>query len=142
MKTLVTSLVLLGILAVSGAYFRCARIRQRPPKKAEWRISRNEYTMEGDIEFVGDRYRIRRQVGESWVPANRVLALVASLPDAFVYLRARINLYDPDERLRLARWCWLTAYNNSRLWNYKPPTICVPIMPRHAVSSITGSKPR
>ncbi|MHB1423022.1 MAG: hypothetical protein ACYC3I_07485 [Gemmataceae bacterium] len=105
MKTFVSSLLLLAILAVSGAYF--CRAADRPPSLSKGRvlIFKNEHTMEGDIELVGDRYHVRRQVGESWIPADRVLGLAASLPDAYVYLRGRMNLDDPDERLRLARWC-------------------------------------
>jgi tetratricopeptide (TPR) repeat protein len=105
MKTFVSSLVLLGILAVSGGSL--VRAAEPPPslQKGKVLILRNEYTMEGDIERLGDRYRVRRRVGETWVPAERVLSLVASLPDAYAYLRRRINLDDADERLRLARWC-------------------------------------
>jgi len=68
-------------------------------------ILKNEYTIEGDIERVGDRYCVRRKLGEKWVSAEDVLALTASLSDAYVYLHGRINSDDPDERLRLARWC-------------------------------------
>jgi hypothetical protein len=105
MKTIVSSLVLLGILTLSGASFVRAVGPTPSLSKGKVLILKNEYTMEGDIERVGDRYRVRRNVGETWVPADRVLALTASLPDAYVYLRGRINREDADERLRLARWC-------------------------------------
>lgn len=104
MKTFVSILVLLGILAVSGASLvRAAEVPT--PQKGKVLILKNEYTIEGDIERIGGRYRIRHKVGETWFPAERVLSLVASLPDAYAYLHRRINLDDPDERLRLARWC-------------------------------------
>jgi hypothetical protein len=105
MKTFVSSLLWLGILACSGGTL--VRAVEAPPnlQKGKVLILKNEYTIEGDIERIDGRYRVRRKVGESWIPADRVLALVASLPDAYVYLRGRSNLDDPDERLRLARWC-------------------------------------
>src|SRR5207302_826173 len=40
-----------------------------------------------------------------WVPADRVLFLCESMKEAFGRVRARANLDDPDERLRLAQWC-------------------------------------
>jgi hypothetical protein len=105
MKTLISSLLLLSILAGAGRDWAYAA--EQPPslRKGKVLILKNEYTIEGDIEQIGDRYCVRRKAGETWVPAERVLALVASLPDAYVYLRGRINLDDPDERLHLARWC-------------------------------------
>jgi hypothetical protein len=104
MKTFISSLVLLGILAGSGASCVCA---EDPPalQKGKVLILKNEYTIEGDIERIGGNYRVRRNVGVTSIPAERVLSLVASLPDAYAYLHRRINLDDPDERLRLARWC-------------------------------------
>jgi hypothetical protein len=104
MKTFLPSFLVLGILvAVAGSWMRAAD--PAPLRKGKVLILKNEYTIEGDIERVGDRYCVRRKAGETWVPAERVLTLAASLSDAYVYLRGRINLDDPDERLRLARWC-------------------------------------
>ena len=105
MKTIVSSLVLLGILAVSGGTLVRGGEPSSTSGKGKVLILKNEYTMEGDIERVGERYRVRRKLGETWVPAERVLALTASLPDAYLYLRGRINRDDADERLRLGRWC-------------------------------------
>jgi hypothetical protein len=105
MKTFVSSMVLLGILAASGGIRTLAADRSPTLRKGKVLILKNEYTMEGDIERVGDRYCVRRKLGETWVPAENVLALTASLEDAYAYLHRRINLDDADERLRLARWC-------------------------------------
>src|SRR5262249_2971984 len=52
-----------------------------------------------------NRYHIRRELGESWIPADKVLLLCASRAEAFQFLRGRTNLRDADERLKLARWC-------------------------------------
>lgn len=105
MKTIVFSLLLPAIVALGGGI--PLRAADPPPAlpKGKVLILKNEYTIEGGIERVGDRYRIRRKAGETWVPVERALCLAASLPDAYAYLRGRINLDDADERLRLARWC-------------------------------------
>jgi hypothetical protein len=65
----------------------------------------NENTLTGDIERIDDKYRIKRLIGETWVPASRALRLCASLEEAYAFLQSRANLNDPDERLRLADWC-------------------------------------
>ena len=49
----------------------------------------NERTLEGDIERVGDQYRLRRTVGETWVPAGRALRLCDSLEEAFRMLQEK-----------------------------------------------------
>src|SRR5262249_38838940 len=49
--------------------------------------------------------RVRRSVGETWLPAAQVQCLCANLEEAYQFLRSQTNLHDPDERLRLARWC-------------------------------------
>lgn len=65
----------------------------------------NDRTLEGDIERVGDQYRVRRGSGETWVSGDRVRSLCADASAAYSYLRGQANLDDADERLRLARWC-------------------------------------
>jgi hypothetical protein len=65
----------------------------------------NERTLEGDVERVGDQYRVRRSVGETWLAADRALRLCADNLEALAFLRGRANLEDADERLRLAQWC-------------------------------------
>src|SRR5688572_15141370 len=75
----------------------------------------NERTLEGDVVREGDRYRVRRSVGETWVPADKALALCATYEEAHTYLQGRANLGDPDERLRLARWCQLRGLREQAL---------------------------
>src|SRR5438094_10065798 len=67
----------------------------------------NGHLLEGEVTRVGDQYRVRRQVGETWVPADKARCLCDSLEQAYLYLRGQANAGDPDERLRLARWCQL-----------------------------------
>jgi hypothetical protein len=65
----------------------------------------NERTLDGEIDHIGDQYRVRRPQGELWVPATNVLQVFENNLAAYEYLRKHANLRDPDERLRLAGWC-------------------------------------
>ncbi len=119
MRTFVPSLLLLGFLAALGGILVRAADPPHSLKKGRVLILRNEYTIEGDIERVGDQYCIHGKIGETRFPADRALALVASLEDAYVYLRGRTNLGDPDERLRLAKWCWTNGLKQQALMELK-----------------------
>lgn len=96
----------LGALAVWATAWVVLRA-EPPPSGATGRvlILDNERTLEGDVEQVGNQYRVRRPVGETWVPGETVLKLCADLSEAHAFLRSRTNLRDPDEHLKLARWC-------------------------------------
>src|SRR4051794_28031146 len=65
----------------------------------------NQRVLEGEVERVGDQYRVRRSVGETWVPVKQAACVCESMDLAYVHLRGQANLHDPDERLRLAHWC-------------------------------------
>jgi hypothetical protein len=103
MKTFIPSVLCAGVFFATGV----ASLRADPPTATAGKILilEGDRTLEGDVERVGDQYRVRRAVGETWLPANRVLQLCANNADALEYLRNRTNLHDPDERLRLAQWC-------------------------------------
>ena len=73
MKHFVSSLLMLGSLTLPCASRLYAA---NPPKsldKGRVLILKNEHTMEGDIERVGDHYRVRRSIGETWVLAERAV---------------------------------------------------------------------
>lgn len=80
-----------------------------PPSRDHGRVLvlNNHQVMEGEIEKVGTEYRVRRGTGETWVPGDGVLCLCQDLCEAHRTLRRIANLEDPDERVRLARWCHL-----------------------------------
>jgi hypothetical protein len=86
-----------------------------PPATGKVLVLDNERTLEGDIERVGTQYRVKRSVGVTWVPAEKVLHLCASREEAHAFLARRANLDDPDERLRLARWCHLHGLRDQAL---------------------------
>jgi hypothetical protein len=94
-------------------------------------ILKNERVLEGDVRRVGDDYCIRRAVGEVWVPAEKVLCLCASWEEAYAQLKTQANLGDPDERLRLARWCQLHALRKEALAEV---TAALQLRPNHAES--------
>src|SRR5262245_25672954 len=77
----------------------------QPPSAGRVLILDNDRTLEGDIERIGEQYRIRRTSGETWLPTAKARVLCRSLQEAYMYLREKANLEDPDERLRLAHWC-------------------------------------
>src|ERR1700736_2292299 len=89
----------------------------------------NERTLEGDVERIGEQYRVRRALGELWVQRENVLRLCKDYPEAYSYLRSRANLRDPDEHLRLARWCQLHALREEAL---KEVTEAADLRPQHA----------
>lgn len=93
----------LGLAVLAGAQLVVPS--PTPARVGKVLVLDNEHTLEGDIELVGDQYRVRRTIGATFVPTNRVLALCASMVDAYRFLQGRCNLRDADERLRLAEWC-------------------------------------
>jgi hypothetical protein len=96
------------VLAVPGPGFaQEPAVVPRPPVSSTGKVLvlENERTLEGDIERIGDQYRIRRAIGETWVPSNSTLRLCNTTEEAYLFLRGRSNLNDADERLKLAQWC-------------------------------------
>ncbi|MBX9681157.1 MAG: hypothetical protein K2X38_20560 [Gemmataceae bacterium] len=75
------------------------------PDRGKVLLLTNDRGLEGQVERVGDRFRIRRPVGELWVPADKAKRVCAAWSDALAHMRSEANLADPDERIRLARWC-------------------------------------
>src|SRR4051812_46154115 len=90
-------------------------VRMPLPRTGKVLVLENERTLTGDIEQVDERFRVRRRVGETWVPASEVVALCGSMEEAYQYLRGRANLHDPDERMRLANWCRLNDLREQAL---------------------------
>jgi hypothetical protein len=102
MKTTILLLFWLGTAALLWAQ---ADPKQPAPTRGSVLVLDDYRILEGDIERIGDQYRIKRQLGETWVPAAAHMRLCADRREAYRYLAAQANLVDPDERMRLARWC-------------------------------------
>jgi hypothetical protein len=92
-------------LAAAGALAGWTLRADDRPTAGRVLVLENDRTLEGDIERHGNQYRIKRTIGETWIPGEKVVGLFGSFEEAFAVLRKRANLLDPDERLRLARWC-------------------------------------
>src|SRR6516165_1900973 len=68
-------------------------------------VLRNEDTLTGYITLRDGQYHLQGPNSETVVPASGVLKVCDTPEEAHEYLCNRANLKDPDERMRLARWC-------------------------------------
>jgi hypothetical protein len=108
MKTIVYPLVGVGaVLLVSLSLAGEPAGPGHPRQAGRVLVLRNEQVLQGEVERVGDRYHVRREIGSTWVPLDQALYLCDNLGEAYTFVRRRANLSDPDERLRLAHWCRL-----------------------------------
>jgi hypothetical protein len=98
----------------------------------------NENLLVGEVSRVEDGWRILQPVGGDIVlPPKRVLAIVADRPAAFRAVAARANLRDADERLRLAKWCWLNDLPDEALRQAEAAVTMRPDFP--AASQLLGT---
>src|SRR5438132_1713855 len=93
MKTMIR-LALCAALAL-GAGGVVARTAEPAAEQATGRVLvlTNERTIEGNIERDGDQYRVRRTVGEVWVPRENVLRLCDSNLEAYHFLCSCANCH-------------------------------------------------
>lgn len=94
-------------------------------------ILKNARILEGDVERIGDQYRVKYAVGETRVPADKVERLCANMEEAYRFLRDQANGDDPDEHLRLARWCHVHGLPEQAVAEAKQ---AVELRPSHAES--------
>jgi len=113
MKTILRIILIGAALGVCTA----ASWAEPPPPRSQGTVLvlDNGRTLEGDIEFHGTQFRIRRSAGEVWVPAEPGMRLCADWKEAFAFMAAQANQLDPDERVRLARWCQLHGMREQAL---------------------------
>jgi hypothetical protein len=127
MKTLIPLLLYAAVFTAPNA----PSPADMGPTRGKVLILENEQPLAGDIERIGDAYRVRRLIGETTVPADRVLRLCADMDEAFGFVRGRANLSDPDERLRLAEWCRLNGLHERAVAEVKA---AVNLRPDHVPS--------
>jgi hypothetical protein len=111
----------------------------------------NDRILEGEIERIGNRFRIRRSVGELWIPCDRARRLCRDLDEAFLLMQSQTNLRDPDECLRLARWCHANGLKERALFEARialdmrpdhPETVqLVQVLQRLSIGTPTPSAP-
>ncbi len=108
MKTMLRTLSCLVIFAAAVAVLPGAGTPEMPAA-GKFLVLRNGRTLEGDIQLVEDssgaQYRVRRNGGETFIPAKLVLRLFLDTEQAYQFMRGKANLNDPDERFCLAQWC-------------------------------------
>jgi hypothetical protein len=106
-----------------------AQDRLSPRSTGHVLLLQNQGILEGEIERHGPQYRVRRGDSETWVAAERVMWLCADWEEAFAILSRQANLHDPDERVRLARWC---EHNGLHAHALAEATAAVRLRPEHA----------
>jgi hypothetical protein len=122
---------LLGIAALAMPLWLMVRAAADPPAVGRVIVLDNERLLEGEIERQGDQYCVRGAQGELVLPAAKVLKLCANRDEAFAFVAARADRRDPDERLRLARWCQLNGLYAQAV---QEASAAVEMRPRHAES--------
>jgi hypothetical protein len=129
MKTLFRLIV--WALALAATPWALSQTSDAMPSKTKGHVIllENERTVQGQIELEGNQYRVRREVGETMMPAAHVIFLADDLEEAYAFLRSRANLRDADERLRLARWCHLHGLKKQAL---DEATAAVELRPKNA----------
>src|SRR5687767_5629993 len=105
MKSYIWFLLVVPALALGSGLCRGYPEVPAGPAKGTVLILHTERTMEGDIYHKGNLYSIRRGPAEVTIPADKVLRLCQDWDEAFGFMKSRAHLGDPDERLRLAKWC-------------------------------------
>jgi hypothetical protein len=93
----------LFLCLVAATLFSMSALAEPPP--AAVLLLDNRSVLQGEIERRGDEYLVRRDGGETTVPAARVLAALPNTDAAFRFLKEKIDSQDTDAHLRLARWC-------------------------------------
>jgi hypothetical protein len=127
MKTLIPLLLYAAVFTAPNA----PSPADMGPTRGKVLILENEQPLAGDIERIGNSYRVRRLIGETTVPADGVLRLCADMDEAFQFVCSRANLSDPDERLRLAEWCRLNGLHDQAVAEVKA---AVQLRPDHVPS--------
>lgn len=119
----------LAVCACAGMVLRAQESAARTTGQVL--ILGNQRVLEGDIRLEGKQYVIRRSTGEVTLPATTSMRLFANWDEAYAHMAAQSNLHDPDERLRLARWCHLNGLREPALVNAKA---ALQLRPNHAES--------
>jgi hypothetical protein len=126
MKTKIHALLCAAVLVASGAGLLSAQVPPAPPVEGRVLMLDNERVLEGEITREGDVYVIKRPVGELRVPTAKALTVCASMEEAFKILSTRTNLRDPDERVRLARWCQMHGLTEQAISQTKSALVLQP----------------
>src|SRR5262249_15154243 len=65
----------------------------------------NGRVLQGEIKEAGDTYELHQKGGVIKFPKSTVEGTFSSIAEVYKYKRASVPDRDPDEHLKLARWC-------------------------------------
>jgi hypothetical protein len=89
----------------AAAFAAPIAVRAAEPAAGKVLLIDYDRVIEGQIERVGDRFRILQHGGQMLIPATATTLLLPDRESAFQLVKSRAKLTDPLERVRLARWC-------------------------------------
>jgi hypothetical protein len=92
-------------------------------------LLKNGHAMEGDIEKFGSQMCVRRGSSEVWIAAERTARLCENWDDAFTYVRSLVKLDDPNDVVKLARWCHLHRLTDQALDQAR---LALELQPKHS----------
>lgn len=115
MKTIMSFFLSLAALGPMASVALTAQELGSAPNTGTVLLLASERILQGEIERIGQQYRIRRGRSEVWIPAEKNVILCADVKEALDRMKSRANLADADERLRLARWCQLNNLRDEAL---------------------------
>jgi hypothetical protein len=97
MKAMLRPLFICGMLLVIAA---------GPPQTGlRFLLLESRQLVEGEIEQVGDGFRVKRDGGETTIPIERVMAVCVDKAGAFRVLSEKTDPKNAEQRLKLAEWC-------------------------------------
>jgi hypothetical protein len=108
--------------------------QQAAPQPAPGRVLvlDNEHLIEGEVTRHGEMFKVHRQDGsELTMPASKTVMVCASMEEAYRFVCTRHNLHDPDEHVRLARWCLMNEMRDQAIVEVK---LALEMRPNHAES--------
>jgi hypothetical protein len=76
-----------------------------PPEAGRFLLLDTRQLLEGEIERTTDGYVVRRDGGETLIPAARVMAVCADRLAAYRLLSDKSDARNAEQRLKLAEWC-------------------------------------
>ena len=121
--------VLIAVSALIAGLGWSLSAQEAAPTVGKVLILKNQQVVEGDVEKVGDFYRVRKGMGKLTVPVAQALRLCADWDDAVSFMRFRTKLNDPDQRLQFARWC---QANRQLEHAHEEAKLALEMRPKHA----------
>jgi hypothetical protein len=97
MKAIMRPLFICGMLLAIAA---------GPPQTGlRFLLLESRQLVEGEIEQVGDSFRVKRDGGETLIPVDRVMAICVDKAGAYRTLSEKSDPKNIEQRLKLAEWC-------------------------------------